>query len=448
METRADGNRFNFAGGTVLPFVAQKLSNALRLVGWNAATLIAGLVLIGLVGELWLRSTVPFRKQEPPRVFVPEVGVMLPPNTEVRWTNGLDFWTQSRTNSLGFLDREPPSPKRAARSCHITMLGDSFVAAREVPIADKLQVQLEALAAQQLPHLKVSTSAFGRGTTGQINQLPFYDEYARRLRPKLLVLVFVDNDFMDNSMFLDLFSIRWRLDPKFLPFVYAQRGVNGTIELRPPDPHWASRVPQPHSTQPWASRILQRVAEDSYLAGWLDAKMSALSPAEAEPELIAWLESLGSRPGYETLFDAWRPTARTRVNDEFEKENPPPVFKEALAFTAFALDQFKQRTERDGVALAILATHRMGQAGGRLLSYMNAMAEARGIPVIDQYDYILRQGGNPRNANWVHDAHWNRIGHRWAAQALFEYLKRNQWICGDAAETETQPFASARNFSK
>ena len=406
-----------------------KRRRALRLVGWNALLLVAGLVLIGLAGEAWLCLTVPFRHEREPKVFVPNVGILLRPDAEVRWTNDLDFWTVSRTNGLGFLDREPISSERAAESCHVAMIGDSFVEAKEVPIADKFHVRLEELAAQQLPHLDVTTSAFGRSTTGQINQLPFYDEYVRRLRPKLLVLVFVDNDFMDNSAFLDVFSIRWRLDPKHLPFVYAERGVDGKIELRPPDPYWASRLPQPHSATVWISRVVERVIEQSYLAGWLDAKMSVLSPAKADPDLIAWLESLNSRPSYETLLDGWHPTARTRVNDEFEKENPPPVFKESLAFTAFALDQFKERAQRDGVSLVILATYRMGQAGSRLPSYMNAMAQARDIPVIGQYDYIVGQGNAVEDAHWAHDAHWNPTGHQWAAEALLEYLKQNQWVC-------------------
>ncbi len=50
----------------------------------------------------------------------------------------------------------------------------------------------EALAVRQVPHLDVTTSAFSVTGTGQINQLAFYDEYARRLNPKL-------NDFADNS---------------------------------------------------------------------------------------------------------------------------------------------------------------------------------------------------------------------------------------------------------
>ena len=409
----------------------RELRRALRLAGWNLAFIMAALALVALIGEAWLRSTVPFtfRTVELPTVFVSDVGVLLRPDTEIRWTNSLDFWTVSRTNSLGFPDREPPSPERAAEGCHIAMIGDSFVAAKEVPIVDKFHVRLEEMAARELPALDVTTSAFGRATTGQINQLPFYDEYARRLRPKLLVLVFVDNDFLDNSAFLDLFSMRRRLDPEHPPFVYAERGGDGRIRLRPPDPYWASRLPPPHSAKPWISRVVERVTVKSYLADWLDTKMSVLYPVRTAPEPIAWLERSRSRPRYEALLDGWRPTARTRVNDEFEKENPPPIFKEALAFTAFALDAFKERAQRDGVSLAILATHRMGQAGGRLRGYMNAMAEARDIPVIDQYDYIVGRKNAVEDAHWAHDAHWSPTGHQWAAEALLEYLKRNRDVC-------------------
>ena len=62
---------------------------------------------------------------------------------------------------------------------------------------------------------------------------------------------------------------------------------------------------------------------------------------------------------------------------------------------------------------------------------LNAMTEARSIPVIDQYDYILRQGAKFEDAHWASNGHWNAAGHQWAAEALFEYLKRNQAVCAE-----------------
>ena len=79
-----------------------KFRCVLRLDGWNALLLIAGLALVAaMIGEAWLRSTVPFRKSYLPTVFVPGVGRMRLPDTEIRYTNHLDFWTISRTNRLG-----------------------------------------------------------------------------------------------------------------------------------------------------------------------------------------------------------------------------------------------------------------------------------------------------------------------------------------------------------
>ena len=198
-----------------------------------------GLGFIALTREVYLRlkrPMIPFSTSSYHLHFVPKVGLVLQPNAEVRSINHRDFWTISRTNSLGFLDREPISSERAAESCHITMIGDSFVEAKEVPIDDKFHIRLEELAARQLPHLDITTSAFARGRTGQINQLPYYDEFARHLSPNLVVLVFVQNDFRNNSPIL---TALWRaVHPDRQPYVTATRDENGTIKLRPPHPDW------------------------------------------------------------------------------------------------------------------------------------------------------------------------------------------------------------------
>ena len=409
-----------------------RIRRALRLVGWNALFLVAGLALIGVVGEAYFRLTVPFVENVRPYAWSPNVGGRFAPNAEVRHTNGLDFWTESRTNILGFVDREPPSSERAAASCHIAMIGDSYVEAMEVPIADKFQVRLEELAAEELRHLNITTSAFGVGGTGQVNQLAYYDEFARYLRPALLVLVFVYNDFMNNAPILE--GLHQGVDPDRLTEVSATRGADGTITLRPPHPYSSeSRLATMASTSPpWYSRVTDRLSDVSPLAKWLEIKTEAWFPADTDPELITWVALLSRRsPRYAALFDGWRPTTRGDIQEPFlYARDLPPVYEDGLDFTGFALDQFRERADRDGAALVILTSNYMGTRGDLGFDRLTALAEPRGIPVVDYHDYVHRQGAEPRrDTRWEHDNHWNIPGHRWAAEALLEYLKANQEIC-------------------
>ena len=409
-----------------------RIRRALRLVGWNVLFLVAGLALIGVVGEMYFRLRAPFLESDASFVWFPTVGRISTPNAEMRWTNGLDFWTESRTNSLGFQDREPIGIERAAASCHIAMIGDSYVEARHVPIADKFHVRLEELAAEELRHLDITTSAFGIMDTGQVNQLAFYDEFARTFRPALVVLVFVDNDFVNNAPILD--GLNGRVDPDRLTKVSATRGADGTITLRPPHPYSPeSRLATMASTSPpWYSRVTDRLSDMSPLARWLYLRKRAWFPADTDPELIALVALLSRRsPRYAALLDGWRPTTWGGINDPFLfAQDMPAIYEDALDFTAFALDQFRERADRDGAALVILSTHYIGTRGDLGFDRLTALAEPRGIPVIDYNDYVLRQGAEPwRDTKWKHDPHWNTAGHRWAAEALLEYLKENQEIC-------------------
>ena len=426
-----------------------KFRRALRLAGWNALLLIAGLALIWLAGEAWLRWTTPFSRYES-QVFVPDVGVMLRPDSEVRWTDGLDFWTASRTNRLGFLDREPPSPERAAQGCHIAMIGDSFVEAREVSIPEKFHVRLEEMAARELPALDVTTSAFGRRDTGQINQLAFYDAYARPLRPKLVVLVFIRNDFVDNYPLWK--SLWWGMDPDRLPYVSAARAEDGSLRLRPPVPPDDRRFVFGSPRPQWET-FVERAHRASWFLQWLDElQRTVRSDSDLERDVrtrakrARWMELLSRRPAYAPLLDEWLSTPRDDLHlrvakggfprsrllhELFVEGNDSPFYTEAHALTAFALDEFRKRAARDGAALAILASHDVSRfLGGSMLARLNEMAAERGIPVIDQGDFILRQGAELRDAYLKHDYHWNPAGHRWAAEALLEHLKRNQDVCG------------------
>ena len=381
------------------------------MVGWNAALIAAGLALLAAAGEIWLRATLPFVVRSVPQHFVPEVGYLYRPGSEIRHTNYADFWTVSRANSLGFPDREPIDAARAAAGCHVTAIGDSFVAALEVPVADRFHVRLEGLARREFPRLDVTTSAFGKPGFAPVNELVFWDRYARRLQPRLLVLVFTLNDLWGNSALLRGQRSGW--DPDHVPFVSARRAADGTLTLAPPDPDAADH-------RRGRSRRLRAMLRHSDLVLWTRHHFWRLYPQLPAADMLGprWRRASADIP------PPWEWPAVVRAPEL------PPAFEEALALAGFALDQFVERTRRDRAALVILATHELGGQSDRAFGRLHALAAARDIPVINQHDYILSQGGRVRNAQWPQDGHWNPAGHQWAAEALLEHLRRNPQICG------------------
>ena len=358
------------------------------VVGWNVLFLSLGAALIFIDWETWIQPRAPFTEARLPTRFEPGVGVLYEPGAEVRWTNHADFWVAQWANRWGFLDREPPTPEQAARTCHIAFIGDSFVEAGEVPVADKFQVRLEELAARALPRLNIATSAYGRRATGQINQLPFYDEYARSLRPKLVVLVFVSNDFEDNHKLGAALFKGW--DPDQSPYVVADKTATDAFTLRPPDPAW---------------------------------RMLPIDAGERKHALPSRLraERLAQDPRYQSVIEAYLSGGSKSA------EVGSPLFEEAVEFTAFALDEFQRRVADDEASLWLLLT---STTGGLLRGVVEDLAEARGIPVVSQHDYIVRQGRKSRDGRFPSDRHWTPTGHQWVAEALLERLRQRPEVCG------------------
>ena len=351
-------------------------------------------------------------------VFVPDVGVMSRPRTEIRATNRLDFWTISKANSYGFIDREPLSPAEAVAGCHIAVIGDSFVEARHVPTSAKLHVRLQELAGQHpvLAGLDVTSSAWGRRNTAQASQLPFYDKYVRWLRPKLLVLVFHNNDLGGNSAAVMAARQGWQRTKMPFAFPWTDQ-VDGTIKLRMPTRDFQELPPPPAGESPGVTLRLGRPGTD--------IRRSSLACR------------LGERLLAGSYFLAWA-TAKVHSRRNVQVCQVPPSsvgqddYEEALALTGWALDQFKQRAKRDGASLILLATHAMGSVGDDGWETLASIAAERGIPVVSQAEYILAQGATTSEAQFDHDGHWNPLGHRWGAEAVLSYIEQRLEICASA----------------
>lgn len=408
-------------------------------------------VFLGAAELIW-RAKRPFLLNEWPASFDPKIGFVFQPGARVRWTNQLDFWSESTANSLGFLDREPNPEIASPGVCNVTVLGDSFVEAAQVPIDQKFHVVFEKLAQHQRPDLRILTQAFGYSGTGQLNQLPFYLAHARPTRPDVVVLVFVNNDMANNSGVLE--SVRNGWSPLHPPRQFALRDAyTGSMELQSIDPEWSAHVFQtgqdPVSIGRW-SEFHTKLRSKSYFYEWMWAHLSVRRPAlvariAKSPNMIdiytERLKRISEIPLHDWGLSDWRYPDDMDMDAMFNVASDlPAVFEEAWDYTAFAIDTIEAEAERDGArVVAILSTTfsdgAAQQGTPRETGYrvaadrLSALLDARGIPYVDQQAYIDAIDVPKSNVRFPHDGHWSPEGHRYAAQALMQLFERNPDLC-------------------
>ncbi len=347
---------------------------------------------VGLLGADWyLRRAGMFPVNEGrfPSMFVDKVGFVFKPGDTVKFTNGVDFWVSEKVNSLGFIDREPAVPK-PPDTFRILVVGDSFVEAAQVPIAQKLQTLLAADLNQRFPDRKFDAVALGFSGTGQANQLPFY-ERNRNLKPDLVILLFVSNDFANNSPVLE--SLRHGWHPDHSPRLFMRARPGQPCERLPIDPAWHK------------SLLFGDMAERA-------RRLSAMSP-DSDNGLRGWQPARGGK----------KPT--DGLNDIFLGPGPlPPVFEAAVALTKCAFIEWQKLAEQDGFKLLVASANSVEGQIDRLKGITGALE----LPLLDLQQEFVKQHHDPALAHFKTDGHWSPNGHRWAAEAVMNYLADNGYL--------------------
>lgn len=422
----------------LIVFLRKCIKNEFVQIG--AISALSVLVLVAAL-ELFFRINSPFNSVAWPQRFDPRVGFYFEPNSEVRHTNYLDFWVRETTNSLGFLDSEPPPPNKD--DCHVTFIGDSFVEAAQVPIARKFQRLVEDAEKKRHPDWRLVTSAFGYSGTGQLNQLPFYDRFAKKFSPKLVVLVFVGNDFSNNSAILEALRNGWHPDAS--PRVFARKDASGAFRLTRIDPQWRDKQLQMINTSQASiplgalKYVHDRLKRYSYHYHWvwlqLTKRFPSLNSIEGpalEAQILDRVKQLGNDPALAPAFAGWD-NRFVNMDNVFYEEHLPPLFAEALEATRFALQEFKRRADSDGFQLVVLAasqlTYYSPDKNNFAYNRLQQITRDLGIPLVDQYAFIVGHGGDPIDAQFKRDGHWTEKAHQWAAEATMEFLEKNKTIC-------------------
>ncbi len=113
-----------------------------------------------------------------------------------------DFANRVKLNALGFHDRDYPAERPTPTTYRILVLGDSYVAAWEVPLAETFHERLEARLEKEDPLGRGSYQviAFGQGRSAQEREIEWMRKYAPIYRPDMILLLFFcGNDFMEND---------------------------------------------------------------------------------------------------------------------------------------------------------------------------------------------------------------------------------------------------------
>ena len=130
------------------------------------------------------------------RQYDPVLGESLIPNTKVVHNRSC-FTGEVIVNRWGWrdIDRLPAKPPGWFR---IAVIGDSAVEAAQVKQDEVFNIRMEQLLRQQ-GYKNVEVLAFGIGGVGTLQELMMYKLRIRRFHPDLVVLMFSDNDVLNNS---------------------------------------------------------------------------------------------------------------------------------------------------------------------------------------------------------------------------------------------------------
>lgn len=400
-----------------------------RTVRLALIQIFATLAVLYAVFEIWARIFPPKDMNVWPLVQNPAVGTTFRPNARVVLGNGLDFHMEETSNEVGFLDRPLPPIERRPGTCRIAFIGDSFVEAAQVPIRQKVQVEIQRILEEAKPSQKIETMAFGFSGTGQLNQLGYLETFVRPRKPDVIVLVFVSNDFANNSSLIEAIRVGWH--PAHAPRLFA-RERDGKIELQAIDPDWSKhRLPAAADERPALHVWLHRV---SRFYRWLYAKLTlqyppiaawiGREPTEAD-RTAARIAALAKVAPEETkLFAGWNSKSSPGIDEIFKTPGPlPEAFEQAVRFTGYAFDIYKQRAQSDGAKLIVLGTHELTE---QLEKRVTGLLEPRGIPFVSLRRHIIDAGKSLEDARWRHDGHWSPQGHTWAAELLAKEIERQK----------------------
>ncbi len=456
----SDGSDPN-TNGRSYSYTAQSRVNPLLLyVGWGLLILVAvkalyrclssrwgdvrriliplglavGSIVLALSGlEVACRlATPPYCPSSWPSMHNPKVGFTFQPGAKVNWggVKGVpqEFCVSEYANSLGLLEREPPTSK-AQGTLRIVLLGDSFLEAAQVKMSDKFHVLMERTLTKALGR-PIQTVALGYSGMGTANLLAFWEEWGRTYAPDLVVLLVVNNDLMNNLVDKECVGNGW--DPAHPPRLFFRIDAGGGLSVVPIDPEW--RVHAENRT-PSAGGVRRL---DDFLAPRSALWRFVIPRLRMQP----WARTIMVHLGFLDPRAAPMSLDEIKAQDYFNHLTPPDWARDALRLQGALLARFRDEVRQAGASLLVVyvpsvpEVTRLGEAyevGGVAGRFglrgqrVGREADALGLPFLDLGE-TFHARPEPWRASFRYDPHWSPLGHAWAAEDISGFILRHDLL--------------------
>lgn len=412
---------------------AMKDTSPKSVLHLNFKLMITGVtfVILFLLLEVILRAIIPFSNPVWPCRDDEKLGYVFIPGATLQWTNFLDFYSIQKANSFGFLDREYDIEKPQG-TFRILVLGDSFVEAAQIDINEKFHMKLEKLLNAKYPDRKFECIALGYSSCGTSNTISFYEEIGRKLKPDLVISLFIFNDFKNNSALLE--SIRNGWSPDATPRLYYRPTPNGFIR-QDINKNW-QKFKLAASIDIESGRIARKVEKFlgwSYVYLMINRYVEQITKSKVKYEFALYrkrYDELSRNPEYKKKLEGWDITKNPAIDSMFFAKNLPPVFADAVKTTKHCYKILDEEVKRNGGKLLIvtddLCSVNKTLVGRETIDKgcfirINNIASELGIPILDLHPAFVKNSLDA--GHFKYDIHWNATGHNWAAQEVFNYLQ-------------------------
>jgi len=343
------------------------------------------------------------------------IGMRLVPGLHGRSVKPGAFDVAVDVNSAGFRDREH-SIEKPAGTKRIVVLGDSFVEAIQVPFKDSITAQLENRLKSDGARTEVIN--FGVSGTGTARQYLALREYGLEYKPDLVLLLFVGNDFSDNSR-----QLQGR------PYVpYPQTTSDGKLAHdESGQPRFTAFADQSSSVAPltgilknhWKSyRFIRETVDNSpainrllYSVGLMSTPPETVNSLAADNFGFYEIYRVKQKPVWE---QAWGLTEELLLAVRDLTESHSAQFAVVLVPAAWEVYPKLWEGVLEKTPSLRKAELDLDQPSKRLTGFLNE----HGVTVLSLLDSFRKQAANRPPLYFQNDGHWTSEGHRLAAELV------------------------------